>query len=88
MQQKDINDFFRPVNSRMEIPGQRIFPVGDIDVSGILRGKSGREELDIPHASELRPECLYLGVERFGRSIPAHAQIRFTRLFPLRHSIC
>ena len=43
--------------------GQRIFQVGIHNVSGILRGKPEHEEFDIPHASGLCPECLYLGVK-------------------------
>ena len=43
--------------------GQRIFPVGETDVSRIKSSQSVHKESYVPHASELCSESLNLSVE-------------------------
>ena len=80
MQSNDCNLFcvrpgapLAPVAGQ-RIWGQRIFRVSGFSrwedgVSGIECGQPEHEEFYIADTPELRSECLYLGVERFGSGI-------------------
>ena len=52
-----------PMPEEKVYSGQRIFPVGETDVSRIKSSQSVHKESYVPHASELCSESLNLSVE-------------------------